>query len=192
AGDEVGDLSAGLPVDLWAGAFVVGLGIHRVEILVRLEIFVWVFFQYLPAFTDGAVRSFHGVTESYFCAVGLDNPLAFHADVGGNHKLDGVTQYSSNHGQGDPGIAGSGVQDRFARPQFADANPFLHHAQRGTVLHRATGVKSLELGKNPHARRYSLGDPANLQQGRVADEVENRFRLFRFFRWRLNQSQLRS
>ena len=67
------------------------------------------------------------------------------------------------------------VASRITLPgvELPGGDPFLDHPQRRPILHRAAGVLPLGLRVQLDARQVAL-DPAQANERRVADEVDNR------------------
>src|SRR6185437_13079977 len=110
AGDEVRDQAFGLAPDLVGGGAIVGLPVLVIAVLVGVHVAVGVGGGELAGLADGAVGSVGGVGPDDLGAVGGEDVLALLGDVGGDAEGDGKVQRGAQHGVGDAGVAGGGVE----------------------------------------------------------------------------------
>src|SRR5258706_2361254 len=93
------------------------------------------------------------------------------------------------------GFARCGLDDRTGGLEKPGALGRLDHRQADSILDRAAGIEHLELGQEERllVERAELpGDAAQANEGRVADEIEDRFGVLHRaeYRWRLLASDL--
>ena len=173
AGDERGDPAVGLPPDLRARRPVVGLGVARVEVLVRLKSP-----GNLPgqAVGDRVIR-LRGLTldvggaDHHLGAVRAQQADLLRRHLVGHDEDHLVALDRRGHGEPVAGVARRRLDDRASGPEQAAALGVLEHGQADPVLDAATGVELLELGE--HKRPEPLGDLAQPDQRGVADQVED-------------------
>ncbi len=75
------------------------------------------------------------------------------------------------------------VESRIVLPglKFAAAKPFLHHSPRRPIFYRAARIEPFQFRIDFYGRGQAFGNPLNLEQGSVADQIENRLHLLWLF-----------
>ena len=172
AGHEVRDLPVGLRPKLRAGRAVVGLGVLRVAVLVWLPATGRLAGQ---SITDGVVRARVLGVDGCGAHLDLRAVRAQRVDLVLGDLVradeDALVALGLGHDrQPDAGVARGRLHDRSARLELAGLLCRLDHAQRDPVLHGPAGVEVLDLGK--HRGPDLAGHPAQPQEGRVADEID--------------------
>ena len=107
-------------------------------------------------------------------AVGLQQPDLLGRHLVGDHEDAAVAPLGRHDGQAHAGVAGGGLDDGAAGPEQALVLGPGDHGQGGAVLDAAAGVEHLQLGR--HRAGQPLGHPVQPQEGRVADQVDQRTR----------------
>src|SRR5262249_50760367 len=143
------------------------------EVLIGLEVLLGILVQDLAAQADRAVRALQRIAVGDFRAVGVDDALALRAYVRRHDELDRIAEHAADHRERDAGVARGGADDGFPRRELPAVDSLLDHLERRTVFDRATGVEAFELRENFHAGGDALGDPADLYERSVADEIED-------------------
>ncbi len=179
AGDEMGHSPVGLVPDLGAGRPLVGVRVLLVPVLVGLE-----GAGDVAGESGGhrvvALRRFRGDVgraEDDLGSVGAKELLLLGRLLVGHDEDAAVTLQGGRDGEAVAGVAARRLDDRAAR--LEQARPFgrLDHRQPDAVLHRAARVEHLELGQDEGlaSRRPEIaGDPAQADEGRIPDEVDDR------------------
>jgi hypothetical protein len=106
-------------------------------------------------------------------AVGLEGVALVLAHLVGADEHALVAPALGDHGQADAGVAAGRLHDRASGPQLAGLLGRFDHPQRDPVLHTATGVEVLDLRE--HRGRHPVGQRVQLDQRRVADQIDDVF-----------------
>ncbi len=165
AGDEVRDARQ-VPQDLGAGALVVGGLVRGVGVLVEHDP-VGPPGGHLAGLGDGGVGAARGRGEHDLGAEGRQQLAALQGGVLGHDAHQAVALAAREHGDGDAGVAGGGLQDGAALGEAALGLGGLDHLGRHAVLDRAGGVGAFELGPQPDVR--GRGEARQAHQRRVAE-----------------------
>ena len=168
---EVGHLGA-VAQDLGAGVLVVRPRVGVVRVLVEEAPFR-IGLGHLDGPRHGAVAALFARREDDLGAEDLEHLTTLDGNAGGHEDLDGVTLDLRDGGERDTGVARRGFDDGLTRDQTTVLLGVLDHGLGDAVLHRTEGVLALELGEQTHARVRR--QPADVDQGRVPDQVENAF-----------------
>ncbi len=173
ARDEVGEVTAGLAPDLRAGALVVGPGVHRVEVLVRLERVGYLARQAVGdgVVALGRVALDRGGRGHHLGAVGAKDRRLLRGDLVGHDEDAPVALDGGGHRQTDPGVAGGWLDDRAARLEPPLALGLLDHADADPVLDRTARVEHLQLRRD--RRADAVGHGVEPHQRRVAQRRDN-------------------
>ena len=170
ARDEVRHLAAGLLPNLGAEGLVVRVGVVRVLVLVHGEV-RGVTLAQRGLEVDvvlGMVRGEAVLGDDELTAVrGHAVSLLLRALGVGDGDV-AVAADSGDHGDGRAGVAGGGRDEGIAGFQATVALGAVDDVLRDAILDRSGGVEVLRLGEDFHA--FRLGESAQVQQGRVADD----------------------
>ena len=167
---------ARLREDLGAGRVVVRVAVGHVVVLVRVEVPIRISLVDASDLANRAVGPLERVGEDHFGAVHAQDALALGRDVLRDAEAHAVTARRANHGVGNPGVSGRGVEDGATRLQETGALALEHHAEGGPILHRAARVLPFGLRVQLDPLRHLPLQAPEAQQWRVADQVENRVR----------------
>ena len=159
----MGDAPFGLVPDLARGAELVRPRIRLIRVLIDVEPLLRLVLHQLAGEPDGSVGLLQGIAEDDPRAEVPSDPLARFAHVARHHQRDGDVKRGADPCVCDPGIAAGRVEQR---PPAQSGDRFLHHAQRGAILHASAGVEPLQLGVDLHAGRLQGAQP---DHGRVPD-----------------------
>ena len=166
AGDE--DIHIGeVGYDFLAGAFVMGLGVAFVAVLVQHQVVVGAVGDDVLGHCHAAVSAEGAVGVDDLRAVGGQQLGALYGHIFGHYHGDGVAFETANHRQGDAGVAGGGFQDGAGGGDFAVGFGAFNHLEGDAVLDAAGGVLALQLGVDPHGRVGA--EVVQLHQRGVAD-----------------------
>jgi hypothetical protein len=172
AGDEMGEAFIRLLDDLGARRLVVRAPVRRVVVLVRVEIAIGVGVVNPARLADGAVAAFHRIGQHHLGAVGAQQSRSFGRHVARQAEAHAIARAGGEHGVGNAGVAGRGVEQHPARYEGAAPLAVEHHGQRRAVLHRSAGIRRLELGVQLDTRlRLEAAQP---DERRAPDERGNR------------------
>src|SRR3990172_188756 len=169
AGDEHVDLGK-VAEDFGAGGLVVGARVHLVAVLVRHPV-RRILGGDLLRLLDGAVRAARAIGVHDLRAVRGEQLRTLRADAFGDDDLQAIALDTADHGQGDAGVTGAGLEDDAVLREDAGALRLLDHVFGDAVFDAAAGVLALELGVEAHAglRRHA----GHLDDGRVADGFDD-------------------
>ena len=173
AGHEVGDSPAALLPDLGAGRLVMRAGVHRVEVLVRLERVRHLACQAVGhrVIAFGRVALDRGWRGDHLGAVGAQEGDFLRGDLVRHDEDAGVTLDRRGDRQPDAGVAAGRLDNRPARFEPPLALGFLDHADADAVLYRAAGVQHLQFGGDRRADPF--GHPVQSNQGCVPERVDD-------------------
>ena len=121
---------------------------------------------------DGPFHAFGPGGEDHLCAVGRHEPLPLDAHRLGHRENQLIALQCADERQSDTRIAARGLDDRGSGTERAAGFGLLDHRQGDAVLHASGGVEQFDLGDDPG---HGAGLPAQarqLDQRRVADEVQ--------------------
>ena len=163
------DLGAVAP-DLGTGRLVVRPRVGRVAVLVEERDVVHLLDQTLRH-PHRAVGALGARRQNDLGAVDLEQLPPLDGDVLRHDDLQPVTLEPADQREPDPRVARRRLEDRASGREGAVGLGRLDHELGDAVLDRAAGVLSLELDQDADARVGT--ELADLDQGRVADEVED-------------------
>ncbi len=142
----MGHAAVGLPPNLRARGAVVGLGVGRVGILIRVEGTLDLLGQAAgnPVIAVGVLREAVGRGDDNLGPVRLEKVDLLSRNLVGHGADDPVTADGTDHGQPGAGVAtgrfddgAAGLEETglFCSPNHVDRDPFLHGAGGVQVLH---------------------------------------------------------
>ena len=120
---------------------------------------------------DGALHAVVLRSEHDRAAEGLHHFLLFDGEIFGDAEDDFVAHLRAGERQSDAGVARGRLDDGGARSELAASRGALDHAHADAVLDREAGVEHLELDVD--LRAAGIGDAAELEHRRIADEIED-------------------
>ena len=120
---------------------------------------------------DGPLHPLDPFGEYQLRAVGLHQLAALHAHGLRHGDDDAVTPGRRHGGQADPGVAGGGLDDDRAGLQLAAGLRLVDHRLGNAVFYRPGGIEILQLSQNAGFQPRLLLNAAQLQQGRLADQL---------------------
>ena len=176
----MGDPPVGPVPELRSGRSFVGRRVLHVPVLVRLE----------GARDIAGEPGGHGVValrrlgrniggaQDDFGAIRAQKGLLLHGLLVRHDEDAPIALQHGGDGQAVTGVAAGGLDDRAARLEQARPLRRLDHGQADPVLDGAARIEHLHLGQEQRlafARAQVARDPADPQQGGVADEIENGF-----------------
>ena len=144
-----------------------------IKVLIRFEIALGPLVQPLPTQFQGTVRAVHRAAENHLCPIRGDDFFPLDTDVGRDAQFDRIAQHRPDHGQGDAGIPGGGIENDLVRGQRSVFDSFLDHAQRRTIFDRAARIETFEFGIDPDAGRNIRAQPGDFKQRRIPNQMKN-------------------
>ena len=120
---------------------------------------------------DCPLHALRTVGEHELRAIGLHELAALHAHGLGHDDDDAVASSGGDGRKTDAGVAGGGLDDDGARLEHAAPLRVLDHGKRHAILHRAAGVKILQLCQYTRLEPLLFFHVRQLQQGRFADQL---------------------
>ena len=166
-------LAVGVLPDLGAGGGLVGRGVRGVIELPRHKGPGDLGGQLVGA-GNGPAHPLAALGQDQLGAVGFHQKAALHAHGLGHHDDDPVAPGRAHAGQPDAGVARGRLDDDRPRLEQALGLGVVQHGLGHPVLHRAAGVHGFDLGQDAGLQLLAALDAAQLQQGRVADQLFGR------------------
>ena len=173
ADDEMRELALGLLPDLGAGRAVVGLGVHRVVVLVRQEPPGGLTGEPLGHLVVGLgrLRRDRARADDDLGAVRAEEIALLLALLVGHRADEAVALDRRGHREADAGVAARRLDDGPAGLEETAPLGVLDHEKADPILDGAAGIQVLELRDD--RRPQPLADPREAHEGRVTDETED-------------------